>query len=505
MNTSIKKSVLPNITNWQQIGWQEIEGYVEKLQQRIYHAESLGHIHKVRDLQRMLINSEATLLLSIRKVTQLNKGKRTAGVNGYIVLTPNEKLELYYTMKKLNIKCHKAKLAYRAYIDNNKGKLSPLVMQIIKDRIYQNVVRMALEPQWEARFEPTSYGFRPKRNCYDAIEGIFNTVKDDKKQWIFEGDFKDCCDNINHEFIMEQVKGFPQRELIEKWLKAGIINNKVFIETEEGVPQVGSISPLLVNIALHGMEEALGIIYNTVNRKGEVIYENRTKYAMVRYVDKFVVMCEKQQDAIDLYEILTLYLKKRGLKIEQKNIRIIHITQGFDFLGFNIKRYKIQDGNRLIVKPSKDSIKRFKSEISDATKMMYGKNIQALIKTLNPIITETASYWSPVVSKKIYSAMDNYIWINVYKFLTRLHSKKSWKWIKEKYFKPDKRGQSKNKWILTDLITNNQLKKMTWTHMVRHEQIKHNYSPYNKELKEYFNKRDMEEVNKNNVAYRYNW
>lgn len=502
MNTSIMKSALPNITDWQQIGWQEIEGYVEKLQQRIYHAESLGEIRKVRNLQRMLINSEATLLLSIRRVTQLNKGKRTAGVDGYKALTPSERLELYYTMKELNIKGHNPKPAHRTYIEKKNGKLRPLGIPTIKDRIYQNIVRMALEPQWEAKFEPTSYGFRAKRNCHDAIERIFNTVKGGKKQWIFEGDFKGCFDNLNHEFIMEQIKGFPHSEIIEKWLKAGFIDNKVFNETEEGTPQGGIISPLLANIALHGMEEILGIKYNTVNRKNEVTYENRTKYAMARYADDFVVMCENEQDARNLYETLKPYLEKRGLELAQEKTKITHITEGFDFLGFNIKRHKTQNGSKLIIKPSKDSIKSFKGKISDNTKMLYGKNIKTLINTLNPIIIGTANYWSSVVSKEVYTAMDNYVWTNVYRFLRRLHPKKSWNWIKDRYFKPDKTGQSKNKWILTDPITNNQLKKMAWTPIVRHPQIKHDYSPYNKELKEYFIKRDKKEFDKNNVAYR---
>ncbi|MBC2580742.1 reverse transcriptase [Clostridium sp. DJ247] len=213
-------------------------------------------------------------------------------------------------------------------------------------------------------------------------------------------------------------------------------------------------------------------------------------------------MCENEQDAINLYETLKPYLEKRGLELAQEKTKITHITEGFDFLGFNIKRYKTQNGSKLIIKPSKDSIKSFKGKISKNTKMLYGKNIKTLINTLNPIIIGTANYWSSVVSKEVYTAMDNYVWTNVYRFLRRLHPKKSWNWIKDRYFKPDKTGQSKNKWILTDPITNNQLKKMAWTPIVRHHQIKHDYSPYNKELKEYFRKRDKKEFDKNNVAYR---
>ena len=253
MNTSIKKSALPDITDWDRINWLNISQYVEKLQQRIYHAERLGKIRKVRDLQRLLMKSQAALLLSIRRVTQINKGKRTAGVDGYKALTPYERVELYNKMKDMNIYRHRPKPAYRTYIEKKNGKLRPLGIPTIKDRIYQNIARLALEPQWEAKFEPTSYGFRPKRNCHDAIERIFNTIGN-KKQWIFEGDFKGCFDNLNHDYILEQIKGFPAFNVVEKWLKAGFVDNKVFHVSENGTPQGGIISPLLANIALHGLE-----------------------------------------------------------------------------------------------------------------------------------------------------------------------------------------------------------------------------------------------------------
>ena len=236
MNTSIKKSTLPDITDWNHINWLNIGQYVEKLQQRIYHAERLGQIRKVRDLQRLLMRSQAALLLSIRRVTQINKGKRTAGVDGYKVLTSHERVKLYNIMKDMNIYNHRPKPAYRTYIEKKNGKLRPLGIPTIKDRVYQNIARLALESQWEARFEPTSYGFRPKRNCHDAIERIFNTVGN-KKQWIFEGDFKGCFDNLNHDYILEQINGFTAIKVIEKWLKAGFVDNNVFYVTENGTPQ----------------------------------------------------------------------------------------------------------------------------------------------------------------------------------------------------------------------------------------------------------------------------
>ncbi len=501
MNTSIRKSALPYITDWGSINWLNISQYVEKLQQRIYHAERLGKIRKVRDLQRLLIKSEAALLLSIRRVTQINKGKRTAGVDGYKALTPYERIELYNEMKDMNIKCHRPKPAYRTYIKKKNGKLRPLGIPTMKDRIYQNIAKLALEPQWEAKFEPTSYGFRPKRNCHDAIERIHTTVGN-KKVWIFEGDFKGCFDNLNHNYILEQIKGFPAFNIIAKWLKAGFVDNNVFHESEDGTPQGGIISPLLANIALHGLEDLLNIKYRKVKRKIKTTYENRAKFAVTKYADDFVIMCESKEDANGLYIKLKPYLETRGLELAMDKTKITHIEEGFDFLGFNIRKYKTHNGSKILTKPSKDSIKNAKRKISEKAKQLYGKNVQKLIGTLNPITLGTANYWSPTVAKKVFSEMDSYIWKVQYKFLRRLHPKKSWQWISKRYFKPDKTGQSNNNWILTDPITNNQLKKVSWVPIKRHVLIKYDYSPFNKNLEDYFEKCDIKEFDRNNVAYR---
>lgn len=260
-DTLVIKSTLPNVTSWKTIDWSSVSSSVEKLQQRIYRAESQGKNRKVRELQRLLMRSKAALLLSIRKVTQINKGKRTAGIDKFTALTDTERLKLYLQMKEYDISQHKPKPSYRIYIKKKNGKLRPLSIPVIKDRIWQNITKLALEPQWEYIFEPTSYGFRPGRGCHDAIERIFSSLARKKKRWIFEGDFKGCFDNLRHDYIMEQIKYFPNKGTIEKWLKSGYIDNNVFNETDRGGGQGSIISPLLANIALHGMEEILGIKY----------------------------------------------------------------------------------------------------------------------------------------------------------------------------------------------------------------------------------------------------
>ncbi|AGK99449.1 group II intron reverse transcriptase/maturase [Clostridium pasteurianum] len=498
--TSIyRKSTLSLDIQWKLIDWFHINRYVERLQQRIYRAECLGNKRKVRNLQRLLVRSKAMMLISIKRVTQINKGKKTAGVDGEIALTNKDRLELFYDLSELEIEKHNPKPSHRTYIKKKNGKLRPLSIPTIWDRVYQNIIKGALEPQWEARFEPISYGFRLKRGCHDAIARIFQSCRSgSRKRWIFEGDFKGCFDNLNHDYIMEQLKEFPYSNLIGKWLKAGYVDNSIFNETQFGSGQGNIVSPLLANIALMGMEDILGIKYKPVKSNGEIVsYTNGTKYTLVFYADDFVVMCNTQKDAEDVYELLKLYLEKRGLELSKEKTRIVTIDEGFNFLGFNIRMYKIFQGEKLLIKPSKESIKKSKETISNEIKKLKGNNVSSVINKLNPIIIGIGNYWSPSVAKQTYSYIDHHIWGCTFIFLKYLHPKKSKTWIINRYYKPDIAGQSKNRWILTDPKEYKQLTKMSWIPIVRHILIKFRVTPYDVSLRKYFECRDEKEFSRN--------
>jgi len=484
------ESALPYTTDWNSIYWKKVYKYVDKLQKRIYHAESMKNSRKVRNLQRMLINSKAVLLLAIRRVTQMNKGKRTSGIDGFRALTNKSRSELFDTMKNMNIKLHNPKPAYRKYIKKKNGKYRSLGIPVIKDRIYQEIIRMALEPQAEVNFEPTSYGFRPRRGCHDAASRIMHNISHGNWEWIFEGDFKSCFDTLSHSFVLKQLTNFPSYCLVEKFLKAGYVDDNVFYNTNEGTPQGGILSPLLANIALNGMEKVLEISYRELIRKnGYVTYETKGKYRMVRYADDFVIFAQNKKDIEKVYEILNPYLKDRGLKLAEDKTRITHISKGFDFLGFNFRRYENRNGITHLSKPSKESIKSFKSKIAEKCKLFRGHNVDKLIENLNPLIIGTANYWKPSAAKVIFSKLDHYIWQKVFKFTKRLHNNKSSKWIKEIYFPTYKDEKHVDKWVLTGPKKGNHIAKMAWVPIERHAMVKFNYSPYDKSKREYFNNR----------------
>jgi RNA-directed DNA polymerase len=259
---------------WKSLSWQKIQRNVFRLQKRIYQAKLRGDVRTVHSLQRLLLRSWSARCLAVRKVSQDNRGKRTPGVDGVASLTPAQRMAYVHRLRHLD---QAADPVRRTYLLKPNGEQRPLGIATMFDRACQALVKLALEPEWEALFEPNSYGFRPGRSAHDAIEAIFNFIRL-KPKYVLDADIEKCFDRINHQALLTKLAAIqPITKLVRGWLKAGIVDQGQTLFPEAGVPQGGVISPLLMNVALHGLEQDL--------HQG---YPKRQKPAIIRYADDLV-------------------------------------------------------------------------------------------------------------------------------------------------------------------------------------------------------------------------
>jgi RNA-directed DNA polymerase len=413
---------------WQFIDWRMVYRKVRSLQRRIVKAIKEGRHNKVKSLQWMLTHSLAAKLLAVKRVTE-NSGKRTAGVDGVIWKTPEQKLE---AARSLTRKGYQAKPLKRVYIPKRNGKKRPLGIPVMYDRAMQALHLLALDPVSETTADNCSYGFRPRRGCADAIAKSFTLLaRKNSAEWILEGDIKGCFDHINHQWMLDNIP--TDKVVLKQWLKAGFIDNKRLFPTKEGTPQGGIISPTIANMVLDGMERAiLNAVGVTISKTNGKKLSNIHQVHLVRYADDFIVTSNsKEVLETRILPAIRQFLAERGLQLSEEKTKITSIYAGFDFLGQNIRKY---GGGKLLIKPSKDSIKSIHATVKDVVRRHRASTPHLLINHLNPIIRGWCNYHRHVCAKKSFSALDYHVWYTIWRWAKRRHPNKMAHWVKNKYF-----------------------------------------------------------------------
>jgi RNA-directed DNA polymerase len=471
---------------WDAIRWRRVEDQVRRLRQRIFTATQDGDLKRVRNLQKLMLRSLANTLVSVRRVTEINAGRLTPGIDRRTVSTSEEKTELVKAIHHQSIPW-RARPVRRVYLRKANGKRRPIGVPVITDRVLQARVVNALEPEWEAKFEPKSYGFRPGRGVLDAIEAIFNTAcgKNAKRLWALDADLRAAFDELTHDHLLRQIGTFPGRGLIGQWLKAGVVEQGEYAPTERGTPQGGIVSPLLLNVTLHGMEQAAGVRYYT-DRDGNPVEAVRSCPIVVRYADDLLALCHSKEQAQQVKARLATWLAPRGLVFNEDKTRIVHLEQhGCDFLGYGIRRHR---NGKLIIKPSRAAIKRIRKRLADETRTLRGTNASAVITRLNPIIRGWANHYRTAVSSKVFNALDAHTWKLTYRWALRGHRNKPKTWVVDRYYRAFNTTR-KDRWVFGDRDSGAYLIKFSWIPIVRHQMVKATASPDDPALTEYWRQR----------------
>lgn len=459
---------------WQSIDWHVIQANVRRLQIRIAKAVRENRWNKVKVLQRLLVKARATRLLAVRRVTT-NRGRRTPGIDRVLWSTDAQKWE---AVDQLGAPGYYPKPLRRVAIPKANGKKRYLGIPTMLDRAQQMCHALALLPIAETLADPNSYGFRPHRCVADAIEQAANCLSHKGSAvWILEGDIKACFDRIDHRFLLDRIP--MDRTVLRRWLKAGYLENNALHPTPMGTPQGGTISPVIANMVLDGLEAAIG----------SVTHKRKDKVHFIRYADDFIVTAKNRMLLENVVvPTITAFLAERGLELSQEKTKITHIDEGFDFLGVTIRKFK----GKLLCRPRKDKTMAFLRNLRERIKRRGTARTEELIRDLNWRLKGWSNFYKNVAAKETFSHVDHEVFKALWRWARRRHPNKPLRWLKDKYFK----RQGKRSWVFAATYVDGKGRERkerlfeTSSHRIRrHIKIMSHANPFDPAFSRYYFKR----------------
>lgn len=416
---------------WNQIDWKKAEEQVNRLQIRIVKATLEQKWRLVKRLQYLMTNSFYAKALAVKRVIT-NRGKKTPGIDGELWKSNKEKID---AVRNLDCQTYHAKPLKRVYIEKfGKKEKRPLGIPTMSDRAMQALQLLALEPVAETTADRISFGFRKYRSSEDAREYAFSVLsRKDSPQWILEGDIKNCFDKISHQWMLENIP--TNKRIMKEFMRCGYIEKGHLYPTIEGSPQGGVISPTYANMVLDGLEPMiLDVYWRSRVKKTFSIKYNAHKVHVVRFADDFIVTASDKKTLEEIKPMIEGFLRTRGLILSEEKTVITHINDGFDFLGWNFRKFK----GKLIIKPSHKSMSKITKKVSEIIKKNRTSTQQTLIQKLNEVIVGWANYHHSACAKKCFHTMDHRIWEMLWRWAKRRHPNKGKGWIVNKYWKTHK-------------------------------------------------------------------
>ncbi|RPJ55881.1 MAG: group II intron reverse transcriptase/maturase [Dehalococcoidia bacterium] len=468
------------------LDWKTVQQKVMRLQMRIAKAAKMKKYRLMRSLQWILAHSYYAKLLAVRRVTS-NKGKNTPGVDGVIWKTSHQKMN---AVKSLYRRGYKALPLRRVYIPKKSGKLRPLGIPTTRDRAMQALYAFALTPIAETFADPYSYGFRQARSCADALRHCFDRFcQKTSPAWILEADIASCFDTISHQWILENIP--LDKKILKQWLNAGFLDKGELFPTLKGTPQGGIISPTIMNMTLDGLELVAKKSVPWCLPKTNI----RTGVTVIRYADDFIITA-KTRELLEhkVLPAIKAFLAKRGLALSEEKTRITNITEGFDFLGQHVRKYK---NGKVLTTPSRKALQGLLAAVKLILKAQCGLDNWSMIRRLNQIIRGWCNYHRHACSSTAYSWFDTWLHFEIRRWLHRRHPNKGRRWIKKKYFRPHRtirwsffavKNHPDGRKEYRDLL------KAGWTHIVRHIKIQTDANPYDPSCIDYFKSRRQKKL-----------